>query len=356
MNRRMLYLNGAAILAVVLYHAGAFGFIAMFAWAGQYLPASVPPGSQVGSLSYYVLRLSQQIGEIAIPAFLVVAGYSITTAVQRDRSTVSWQVVFSRIKSLLIPYLIWSTVVILLNILQGKTYSPGKLLSMFLMGSTNQVLYFVPLLIQFYLLAPFLILWVKKSWKTALVITLLVQLFVYTLRNPLLFSTGNILGQQWGYLVHKSFLIARIFWFPLGITIGFHATEFKNWIQPRRWFFVALIPLTIIIGTIEFELYFRNSGLEWLPYEESILDAFSGIAVIFSVLAFDIKRLPVPDTVSLLGANSYVIYLTHAIFMEYTARAINISSGARFPGIPVDFLPFVNNRGVGRTNWINVVD
>jgi probable poly-beta-1,6-N-acetyl-D-glucosamine export protein len=322
MYRRLLYLNGLAIFAVVLYHAGAYGFIAMFAWSHQYLPANVPASSQFGNLSYYILRWIQQICEFAIPAFLVVTGYSITTAVSRNRNTVSWKVIISRIKSLLIPYLIWSAAVIFINVIQGQAYPPDRLLRMFLEGSTNEVLYFVPLLIQFYLLSPLLILWVKKSWKSVLIITLLVQLFVYIIRYPFLLGIDNIISQQLVVLIHKRFFIYRVFWFPLGIIIGFHFTEFKNWLSPRKWIFVMIALIAIVIGMVEFEVYFRLSGQEWLAFYETIFDAVYGIALIVSVLTFDFKDLPLSDTVSNLGTKSYGIYLTHAIFIENTARVI----------------------------------
>ncbi len=123
MFRRFLYLNGLAALAVVLFHAGGMGFVAMFAWADQYLPAGVSAFSQVGNFQYYVLRLIEQVIVFAIPAFLIVSGSSIVTAVGKNQSTVSWRIVISRIKFLLIPYLVWSTVVILLGIIEGRSYS-----------------------------------------------------------------------------------------------------------------------------------------------------------------------------------------------------------------------------------------
>ena len=61
MIRRLLLLNGLAAISAVIYHATGWGFTAMFWWTDQYLPISVPDFSQLGSVSYYALRLVEQI-------------------------------------------------------------------------------------------------------------------------------------------------------------------------------------------------------------------------------------------------------------------------------------------------------
>jgi hypothetical protein len=49
MVRKLLYLNGLAIIGVILFHTAGTGFTAMFAWGHRHLPDSVPVMSQVGS-------------------------------------------------------------------------------------------------------------------------------------------------------------------------------------------------------------------------------------------------------------------------------------------------------------------
>jgi hypothetical protein len=47
MIKRMLYLNGLAVLTVILYHSSAWGFIGMFFWTDRYRPVSVPNFDQL---------------------------------------------------------------------------------------------------------------------------------------------------------------------------------------------------------------------------------------------------------------------------------------------------------------------
>ena len=106
MTRKLLFINGLAIIGVVLFHAVGMGFVAMFSWAERYLAPGVSVMSQVGNASYYGLRFVEQLVVPCIPIFLFISGYFVSAATARTRSTVSWQVVFSRIRNLLIPYVI----------------------------------------------------------------------------------------------------------------------------------------------------------------------------------------------------------------------------------------------------------
>jgi peptidoglycan/LPS O-acetylase OafA/YrhL len=81
---------------------------------------------------------------------------------------------------------------------------------------------------------------------------------------------------------------------------------------------LAAIP----VGMLEWERYFRLSGQEWLAHRETLVDTVYSIAVILAFLAFSQARLPLARPVEQLGKDSYGIYLTHALFIQYAARAI----------------------------------
>jgi len=45
MVRRLLYINGLAIIAVVMFHAAGMGFVAMFFWYQRYAGGMITPGN-----------------------------------------------------------------------------------------------------------------------------------------------------------------------------------------------------------------------------------------------------------------------------------------------------------------------
>jgi probable poly-beta-1,6-N-acetyl-D-glucosamine export protein len=321
MARKLLYLNGLAIFAVILFHTAGTGFTAMFAWGHRYLPESLSVMSQVGSLSYFGLRFFEQLAVFSIPAFLFVSGFFIAVATGR-RATIDWKAVLTRSRSLIVPYLIWSTIAIALLMLGGKRYGLFEFFKTYLTGNANPVLYFVPLLVQFYLLAPFLVRMARKNWKWFLVLVGLLQFVVQSLQYPVFLGLDIPIAAQLSGYIPKWLFLSRIFWFPLGIVIAFNIEVVKSWLeQNRSWIFVATAAL-IPLGMLEWELYYRWSGEQWLAHRETYIDSFYSLAAIFSVLALNTKRLPKLNTISLVGAKSFGIYLVHALVIEYTARII----------------------------------
>jgi hypothetical protein len=75
MIKRLLYMNGLATIAVILFHASGWGFIAMFFWADQYRTVASPNFDLIGSLPYFALRVIEQIVSFGVPAFLFVSGF-----------------------------------------------------------------------------------------------------------------------------------------------------------------------------------------------------------------------------------------------------------------------------------------
>ena len=75
--RRLLILNGLAIIGVILFHAAGWGFVAIFAWSDRYMPVMETVSDQRGSAPYNALRLVEQLVVFSIPAFLFVSGFFI---------------------------------------------------------------------------------------------------------------------------------------------------------------------------------------------------------------------------------------------------------------------------------------
>ena len=161
MLKRLLYLNGLAALSVVLTHANTWAYIAMISWADRYRSVAVPSYDEVGSLAYYIMSILRGLTGFTIPTFLFVSGFFIAIATGRTQPTIPWKVVLTRIKYLLVPYLIWCLVIIFLNLMQGRTNTIIEYLQLIATGGIAGPYYYVPLLIQFYLLSPFL----RRPWR-----------------------------------------------------------------------------------------------------------------------------------------------------------------------------------------------
>ena len=198
MVRRLLLLNGLAILGVVLNHTVGWGFIALIWWADRYRAVAAPNFDAVGSFDYWLLRTGEGIAAFAVPAFLFVSGYFAAFALSRavrapEKNTVRspaalgltaqtasnagvWSIVGSRIKMLVIPYLLWSAFYLALDAALGSVYAPISYARRIAFGGAAAGFYYVPLLIQYYLLAPFMVLLAQRRWKWLLIAALILQL------------------------------------------------------------------------------------------------------------------------------------------------------------------------------------
>ena len=319
MIRKFPYLNGVAITCVVLFHSTGMGFVAMTSWAQRY---GAVPGEQFGSIAYYYFRFIEQLVVFSIPIFLIVSGYFIGIASGKNKATLKWKVVFTRIYYLAIPYLIWSTIWIALRFLEGKSLPPSRIVGMILTGQANEVYYFIPLLIQFYLLAPILIRWEKANWKSLLAVTGILQLFIAAIAYPIFLGRSTPFWTTLMLAFPKWLFTSRIFWFSLGIVLANHLQEFKQSFYPWRWWLLVGAFICIFVGIFEWELYFRLSGLDWLSYGETIVDSVYALAIILGLLAFENPQYPLFNFFSWVGPKSYGIYLVHAVVIEYLSRGI----------------------------------
>ena len=322
MLRRLLMLNGMAILGVVLFHAAGWGFTAMFAWTHRYLPVSAPNFDQMGTLSYYTLRGFEQLAVFSIPAFLFVSGIFIAIATGRNREALNWSTVGARIRNLVLPYLLWSALLMLASFAQSRSLSLRAVLVNLLTGRTNPAYYFVPLLIQFYLLAPLITRFARRRWLPLLIVAGLMQLAVQLLYYPALINVKAGALQPIINVVPKWFFAARFFWFTLGVVAGFHMQALERFVRRFGGWALGMALVFFPLGIVEWEIMQELSGQPWLAHRETVLDSAFAAAVIFGFLGFNRASVPYSEQLDDLGSKSYGIYLIHSPVMEYASRIL----------------------------------
>jgi surface polysaccharide O-acyltransferase-like enzyme len=321
MASRLLTLNGVAILGVILFHATGFGFTAMFSWAHRYRPVMSPNYDEIGTLTYYALRLVEQFVVFSIPAFLFVSGFFVSVLAGR-RARVDPRAIVARIRSLLPPYLLWSLVVLAAAAVQGRILPPARYVALIATGATGPNYYYVPLLIQLYLVAPVIVLLAKWNWKVLLAVTatlhvvvcLLQYVVVLGLDIPVL-TTVAIALPKWLFVVH-------VFWFTLGAVVGFEQPLFRSFLTDTRWVWPACAICLLILGVAEWELLLRWSGSAWRENRVTLIDGLYAASFIFTFLAFADVRLPFSQLLASLGGKSFGIYLIHGLAMDYVARSL----------------------------------
>jgi peptidoglycan/LPS O-acetylase OafA/YrhL len=310
-------MNGLAILAVVLNHARVWGVVAMVFWADRYKPVTVPDYSQVGSAEYYSLLVLDGIIQFAIPTFLFVSGFYIAIATGRSKSTIPWKTVLTRIKFLVIPYLIWFFIMSGVLYMEGERYMLFEYVKLLLTGYIQGPYYFVPMLVQLYLLSPFIVPFAKSNWKLLLLISAIIQVLTQVLLYFEIFQVSTPFEQF--HVLPIWFFLTRIFWFVLGIIFGLHLQSFKVFVEKTRWMFLGLMVILLPISMFERHIIFIEDVT--IPVETTIGSLYA-LSFIFVMLGFSSINLPLTNLVERTGSKSFGIYLTHSPAQEFTSRII----------------------------------
>ena len=319
MTKRFPLLRGIAILAVVFNHAAGHGFTAMFWWVHRYRDVTVPNFDQMGSLSYYGLVAIQQLSLFSVPAFLFISGFFVAYAARGSPPALSWKTVRTRVLNLLWPYLIWSVVFLVGDALEGTTYTWLEYLGGIVFGRAVRAYFFIPLVIQFYLLSPLLVRVAKHKPKALLILSALVQMVVIgLLYHRKLGGQLPALPDNWGWMP---------FWwavyYPLGIVCGFHRSGLQRWLARTKWIlFVAVIALGVL-SIVEAEALNATTGdFDWAHGPFKLSSCLYALAFIPCFLAFDSRPTFLARSLNQLGKMSYGIYLLHTKTMDVVGRSI----------------------------------
>ncbi|MCL4294775.1 MAG: acyltransferase [Anaerolineae bacterium] len=322
MSKRLLLLSGLAIIAVVCNHAIGWGFTAMFAWTNRYRPVAVPCFDQMGTLPYHILLSIQQLVVFSVPAFLFASGVFVAYAERASRASFGWKGVATRIKSLLVPYAIWSGVIFLSEALQGSTYTPFEYLRRFALGEATPAYYYVPLICQFYLSSPLLAPLAKTRAKLVLLVAALLQLGAVGVRYLLAYGAETPTLTLMIKMTPNWLFPLSAFFFVSGVVAGFHGVWFKQWLSQFRWGVLVAVVVLGLLAILEPQAPLQATRMEWARSLHTISSQLYAMAFILCFLAFD--GIPIPSTrfVQQLGKNSYGIYLLHFTVLEVVARLI----------------------------------
>lgn len=322
MIRRLLVLNGLAVLAAVLNHAVHWSITAMFWWTYRYRPVRVPDLSQSGCVAYWVLRCLDLIAIAAVPAFLFISGFFATLVGRGNQTKNVWKAVLNRVNNLLPPYLFWSFVMVCLNLLKGKEYTLWGLLVTIIRGSVAEPFYYVPVLIQCYLLAPILVPLVRNRLKPLLSIIGFSQTMI-SVSILLFFVKFTIPGMAGFFAFLRNWkLVELILWFVLGIVASTYLSEFNALLLRFKRLTITLCVISFIFAMVEWSIFFQLSAKEWIAPPAVLFQKLFTLFLIASYFAHSGIPIACRHQLGQIGERSYGIYLAHVPVLELVSKAI----------------------------------
>jgi peptidoglycan/LPS O-acetylase OafA/YrhL len=124
-------------------------------------------------------------------------------------------------------------------------------------------------------------------------------------------------------LLPGSIFVRWLYFFVLGILLGFYLKDFKDGILQRRWWLLAGTLLFATLSIVEAEWVARMTDLDWWPNSFTLPSILYAIALVLCFLAFGNPKMTwASKQVIELGKVSYGIYLLHTTVLEIGARVL----------------------------------
>ncbi len=295
MSRQLGALSGLAILLIVLNHAIEIGLS-----YSQNLGYASPPQWQS-----HILSTLQALGILAVPVFLFISGNFLAYAARGDPPKISMKFLYSSLKHILIPYLIWSILFyVLIYFHEGIRHSFPQYIKDLLVGYP---FHFIPLLVVFYILSPILVRIAKRYPVLLLAAILLSQLLIWLILNP------SVLGGrefEWGKLLVPPIIgVTYADWaiyFPLGLVAGLHSTRVLSLAKKYAWLFASLTLFIFIVGF----------ALSFFKLPMTIFHFVFPLPFVCLIPAIRRDSIPFVRFFENTGKRSYGIYLTHLLIID----------------------------------------
>ncbi len=300
------YIRGISMLGVVAIHTGS-----------QYILLNPTPNINLVALFEIVSRFS-------VPIFFFISAFGLFYRMNLAEPFDYKKFLRRRFKAVLLPYLIWSTLYLLHdNLFYGYSIfpSPKYAAEIYFFGLAKYHLYFLVILLWFYVLMPLWIEIIKRMTPVKLILLLTAQiLFDYWSSYCAGMSENIFLKWRLNWLV-----LHYVFIFILGGILGVKSEKFFAWCKRQKKIISAgfFLTLTILLSWFYFLIYVENFSAEAAvntAHQLSPPGIFYTIAAsIFFFMLFETVELPAPikNFLSLLGKNSYFVYLAHPFAITY---------------------------------------
>ena len=268
---------------------------------------------------YQVLAVFiDKICRFSVPLFVALSGYGLGQRYFKKTLKLG-EFLSHRLWKLIPKYLLWCAILILAVKLipSWRSERPSPPISLLLLlGYADYHLYFVPMILQLYLLFPILRFFYNRWSNLTLLFALLIQIIWFTT-----FSYQQKLPFNWYIFAEdrEQYLWATnwIVYFVLGM----HLPKILSFLNQKRLSWNLFLPLiTIVVWIIlSFEAINRlqagTDPLLVLRFTQYSTIIWAGLGIVtLSFFAAQLKKLP--KLITWFGLKSYDIYLGHTLLLR----------------------------------------
>lgn len=301
--------GGYHIMKCRLYYIDLFRILACLAVISIHCTAFIM-GSIQGRISLSILAVNR-ILTFAVPAFIFISGYSLYSN-YNSKKILIFNFIKKRVSKVLLPYLVWANIYFVFSILKGYTCTWDSYLVQLILGQTSYHLYFIPIIIQFYILFIPLKLIVNKV-NTSVVLggtIIMYLLYHFEIKSILPFS--------------DRFFMTYIPFFILGIYTNRYMTTNTIISKSKQVVVLSLAFIMIAFYALANITYYgyNNPALLRIPL---LWIVYCGIVILgLLILCMKIEKyLPKNQLVTLSGV-IMTVYFCHPLVITCVNKLINL--------------------------------
>lgn len=284
--------------------------------------------------------------EFAVPLFIFISGFVLYLNYNSKFS--QYMFYKKRVDSILLPYIVFSTLYTFSNIafsaINGKLKIPstGDVIFHFLTASSSVHLWFIALIFQFYIFYPYLTKLYEKflpNYELFFIGATLViqQLWLITKAiasdyfiSSTFFNSYAHLNTAINTLLTRVFL-SYIFYFILGVYVSKNYDRLKDQIvKERQWIFPIILIFTGTISVFRIKGILEYGSFSKIPEQYFIVPYliqsifFPLIFLIFFRISFKLLNTgnKYSNTILSVGKYSFGIYLIHILYLRIIKEII----------------------------------
>lgn len=281
--------RAVAIIAVVFIHVSA----------------TLLYRSDVDSSIYKIAIITNQLSRFSVPAFILISGMGLTLS---NKKELGYFAFIGRRFSRIIPqYILWCLIYIYLT---TKYFQPYNVIYDMVYGKVFYHFYYVPLIVEVYLIYPFVYRFIGKKW--GLLISFLITLGI------LIYSHYYVMTEDIKWFLERKNMLDWIFYFSFGAFIGENLEKFLEKVRKYRGVIYVLFLLSAYLMLQETFTSIRVG--KDIDYATTFLRPTVFVYSIFIVLfifCIQWKENIFMKLISYVAKHSYSIYLSHAVILYY---------------------------------------
>lgn len=270
---------------------------------------------------YYPVMAFQRLFSLAVPAFVFLSGLRFMLAYGRADDFSPLRYILRRFARLLPLYAVWTAIYYAFRVIAcGYDFSVKNLLLGFLTGDTEAHLYFVPLILQFSLIAP-LSRVLHRKFPAAFLIPA-AMLFTVVFGENLPWLLGVLFPKAEFAYCDRIFSLYLVYW-SVGCAVGNSYEKFR---QALGRFRIQISVLFALCYAAElFAAYYTYVLKRAVPCFPAVHAAYSLVAAMFFLMLaclFVGKTESLPKPLQRLDGRAYFLYLSHIFPMLLAERFI----------------------------------